>query len=118
VLARRAGVSATRIGDIERGRDGRGIRPRPRPETLHRLAQGLSAGATGAAVPEAAAALYRRLMAAAGYAEPGRPPGLGASSGSARALLTAAPHERAAVVRALRALADALAALDDESSRA
>ena len=112
-LARRAGVSATRIGEVERGLDSRGIQPRPRPETLRRLARGLAAPPGHGAVAED---LYQRLMVAAGYGQLARRSGgPRTAAGGACALRALAPGERAAMVLTLRTLADALAAIDEET---
>lgn len=62
-----AGLSRTLITNLERGADLDGRPPNPRPDTLRRLARGLSTDGEGTPHPEAEEAFYAELMAAAGY---------------------------------------------------
>jgi hypothetical protein len=107
-----------RVGHLERGIDARGIRPRPRPETLRALARGLAAGPDERGHDARAGELYERLLAAAGYLQPraarvpaDRAEGAERAAADAdalldelwRELLALEPRQRAAAARALRA---------------
>jgi transcriptional regulator with XRE-family HTH domain len=124
-LGQLTGISPVRIGQIERGVDERGSRPRARPETLRMLARGLAAGGGGSVDERLAGNLYERLLVAAHYAEPAaeHPSPTGAPSDRRpaavldierledelmRELLAVEPRQRTAISGALRAFVTAL----------